>query len=66
MQRGLGGFTVLCTAADNRYEAMVQLLLERMVDIGAKVCYSETPLFGAALNEYEAMAQLLLGNENYN
>jgi ankyrin repeat protein len=47
-------------AAENGKEAVVQLLLEHKVEIGARDNDGETPLHMAAKNGNEAVAQLLL------
>jgi hypothetical protein len=52
------GQTPLSRAAQNRHEAVIQLLLERKVDIDAKDRNGQTALYVASGNGHEAVVQL--------
>jgi ankyrin repeat protein len=53
--------TQLLWAADGGYEAVVQLLLEKGVDLESKdIEYGQTPLLWAAEGRHEAVVKLLL------
>ncbi len=54
------GRTPLHCAAENRHEAVVQLLLDRNADIKAKDKYGWTPLHYAAMSGHETILQRLI------
>jgi ankyrin repeat protein len=57
---GFRNNTLLHTAAENGYEAMVLFLLQQGIPVNARNACDETPLYLAVLNKHKGVVKILM------